>query len=208
MNREKLIEMLESDAITEDDPHASTNDAGHFAEGVRAVVAVAKIREKRTKSGHVYGVRKEDKAKRLTGQMQSFVNGILSGMTAVDAYRASYNVRTSNEATLRVAANRLLRDARISALLGSLDEALAEKVIADAVRTRRFVMERLHARVLNAKTQAIELKALELMGRAVAMFTDTVDQTVRQVNIQQLKSELKAHLTLIDSVTPPEKRSA
>ena len=208
MNRDKLIEMLEQDAITEDDPHASTNDAGNHAEGVQA--AVAKVREKRTKTGKIYGVKPEgeDKTKRLTPQMQLFVNAILAGKTKVEAYRSAYNSRTENDASIIANANKLLKDARITALLGSLDEALKEKVIEDAVKTRRFVMERLHDRVLKAKTESAELKALELMGRAVAMFTDNVDQKVQQVNVQQLKDELRGHLRVLESVKQTEKRSA
>jgi hypothetical protein len=204
--RDKLIELLESDAITEDDPHASTNEPGNPAEGVQA--AVAKIREKKTKTGKVWGVPVEQKGRRLTPQMQLFVNAILSGKTKVEAYRSAYNSRTENEATIIANANKLLKDARITALLGSLDEALKEKVIEDAVKTRRFVMERLHDRVMNAKTESAELKALELMGRAVAMFTDNVDQKVQQVNVQQLKDELRGHLRVLESVKQTEKRSA
>ncbi len=204
--RDKLIELLESDAITEDDPHASTNEPGNPAEGVQA--AVAKIREKKTKTGKVWGVPVEQKGRRLTPQMQLFVNAILSGKTKVEAYRSAYNSRTENEATIIANANRLLKDNRVSALLGSLDEALKEKVIEDAVKTRRFVMERLHDRVLKAKTESAELKALELMGRAVAMFTDNVDQKVQQVNVQQLKDELRGHLRVLESVKQTEKRSA
>jgi len=208
VNRDKLIEMLESDAITEDDPHASTNEPGNHAEGVQA--AVAKVREKRTKTGKVYGVPREgeDKSKRLTPQMQLFVNAILAGKTKVEAYKSAYNTRTENDASLIANANKLLKDARITALLGSLDESLKEKIIEDAVKTRRFVMERLHDRVINAKTEGAELKALELMGRAVAMFSDNVNQQVKQVDTNALKAELRTHLTLLESVKKPEKRSA
>ena len=157
----------------------------------------------------MYGVPREGegKGKRLTPQMQLFVNAILSGKTKVEAYRSAYNSRTENDASVIANANKLLKDSRITALLGSLDEALKEKVIEDAVKTRRFVMERLHARVIGAKTESAELKALELMGKAVAMFTDNVDQTVKQVSVQQLKDELKSHLTLLDNVKPLEKRN-
>jgi hypothetical protein len=208
MNRDKLIEMLEQDTITEDDSHTSTNDAGNHAEGVQT--AVAKIREKRTKTGRVYGVplEGEGKGKRLTPQMQLFVNAILQGKTKVEAYRSAYNTRTENEGTIIANANRLLKDSRVTALLGSLDESLKEKVIEDAVKTRRFVMERLHDRVLNAKTESAELKALELMGRAVAMFSDNVNQQVKHVDTNALKAELRTHLTLLESVKKADKRSA
>jgi hypothetical protein len=207
MKREKLIEMLEQDTSIEGDDDASTTVAGSHAEGVQA--AVAKVREKKTKTGKVYGVpREEDKAKRLTPQMQLFVNAILQGKTKIDAYRSAYNVRTEKESIAIANANKLLKDRRITALLGSLDEALKEKVIEDAVKTRRFVMERLHDRVVNAKTESAELKALELMGRAVAMFSDNVNQQVKHVDTNALKAELRSHLTLLDSVKKVEKRSA
>ena len=207
MKREKLIEMLEQDTSIEGDDDASTTVAGSPAEGVQA--AVAKIREKKTKTGKIYGVpREEDKAKRLTPQMQLFVNAILQGKTKIEAYRSAYNVRTEKESIAIANANKLLKDRRITALLGSLDEALKEKVIEDAVKTRRFVMERLHDRVVNAKTESAELKALELMGRAVAMFSDNVNQQVKHVDTNALKAELRSHLTLLDTLKKPEKRSA
>jgi hypothetical protein len=206
MQREKLIEMLEQNAITEGDDDASTNDVGSPAEGVQA--AVAKIREKRTKTGKIYGVPEEKKGRRLTPQQHLFVNAILAGKTKIEAYKSAYNVRTENESTMFGNANKLLKDKRITALLGSLEDTLKEKVIEDAVKTRRFVMERLHDRVMNAKTESSELKALELMGRAVAMFSDNVNQQVKHVDTNALKAELRSHLTLLDSVKKTEKRSA
>ena len=205
MDRNELIEKLENDAITIDADDASTNAEGK-SEAIQT--AVAKIREKRTKTGKVYGVKTEEKSKRLTPQQHVFVQGILNGKTQIQAYRDAYNVRTENDSTIAVSANRLMKNPKISALLGSFEESLKEKIIEDAVRTRRFVMERLHDRVTNAKTESVELKALELMGKAVGMFTDRVEQTVEQINPEKLKEELKAHLTLLETVTPIKKRSA
>ena len=205
MDRNELIEKLESGAIAIDADDASTN-AEEKSEAMQ--MAVAKIREKRTKTGKVYGVKTEEKSKRLTPQQHVFVQGILNGKTQIQAYRDAYNVRTENDSTIAVSANRLMKNPKISALLGSFEESLKEKIIEDAVRTRRFVMERLHDRVTNAKTESVELKALELMGKAVGMFTDRVEQTVEQINPEKLKEELKAHLTLLETVTPIKKRSA
>jgi len=205
MDRNELIEKLESGAIAIDVDDASTN-AEEKSEAMQT--AVAKIREKRTKTGKVYGVKTEEKSKRLTPQQHVFVQGILNGKTQIQAYRDAYNVRTENDSTIAVSANRLMKNPKISALLGSFEESLKEKIIEDAVRTRRFVMERLHDRVTNAKTESVELKALELMGKAVGMFTDRVEQTVEQINPEKLKEELKAHLTLLETVTPIKKRSA
>ena len=199
MDRGKLIEMLDCDASIDVNENDSIEGAGNHAESMQA--RVAKVRERKTKTGRIYGLHDKD-IKRLTPKMQLFVNAILSGMTKVEAYKSAYNVRTDNVSTVMGNINKLLKDKRINSLLGSLDESLKEKVIDDAVKTRRFVMERLHAKVLNAKTESAELKALELMGKAVAMFTDNVEQSVKQVSVQQLKEELKSHLTLLDNVKP------
>ena len=64
----------------------------------------------------------------------------------------------------------------------------------------------LHAQ--SAKTEGTQLKALELMGRAVGMFTDKVETKVEEINTEKLKAELKSHLTLLENVAPIRKRSA
>jgi hypothetical protein len=208
MDRHELIEKLESGAITIDGADASTNEEGK-SEAMQT--AVAKIREKRSKTGKIYGVdteeQKREKQSRLTPQQHLFVQGILAGKTKLQAYKDAYNTN-SDDSICSVNANRLLKNKKITALLGSLDESLKEKIIEDAVRTRRFVMERLHTRVTEAKTESSELKALELMGKAVGMFTERVEQTVEQISTEKLKEELKSHLKLLDVVKPTTKRSA
>jgi hypothetical protein len=209
MDRHELIEKLEADAITIDDTDASTNDAGKPSEAMQ--MAVAKIVEKKTKTGKIYGVdteeQRREKKSRLTPQQHLFVQAILSGKTKLQAYKDSYNTN-ADDAICSVNANRLLKNKKIIALLGSFEESLKEKIIEDSVRTRRFVMEKLHDRVTNAKTESAELKALELMGKAVGMFTDRVEQTVEQISPEKLKEELKAHIKLLDNVKPITKRSA
>ena len=60
----------------------------------------------------------------------------------------------------------------------------------------------------DAKQDAIKLKALELMGRAVGMFTDKVEQKVEEISTERLKKELQSSLALLDNVTHIKKRSA
>jgi phage terminase small subunit len=209
MDRNELIEKLESDAITTDDAFTSTNvETPDPSEAMR--IAVAKVQEKKTKKGKVFGVKliENEKEKRLTPKQRLFVTHIMSGMTKIQAYRASYDCKTDNDATITASANKLIHDPRVLVLLQGYEDTVREKVIEDAVRTRRFVMEKLHDRVNSAKTESAELKALELMGRAVGMFTDKVEGKVEQISTEKLKEELKSHLTLLENVTPITKRSA
>lgn len=209
MKRDELIQALDNDEIKVDEDLSSTNtEKPGNAEGMQ--MAVAKIREKKTKSGKIWGAKSDDdKAnKRLTVQMQMFVSCLMQGQTKVQAYRNAYNSRGGTDSTIIASANKLIKDPRISALLGSLEEAVREKVIEDAVKTRRFVMERLHDKAMNASTESSELKALELMGRAVGMFTDKVEGKIEEISTEKLKAELKDHLKLLDNVAPIRKNSA
>lgn len=204
-----MIQALDNDEIKVEEDLSSTNVENPVnAEGMQ--IAVAKIREKRTKSGKVWGAKHEDEKanKRLTVQMQMFVSCLMQGQTKVQAYRNAYNSRGGSDSTIIASANKLIKDPRITALLGSLEEAVREKVIEDSVKTRRFVMERLHDKVTGAKTESAELKALELMGRAIGMFTDKVEGKIEEISTERLKAELKDHLKLLDNVTPISKRSA
>lgn len=205
MNREELIKKLESNDISMDDDHDIATNAGSKEKTTSEamLIAVAKVREKTTSTGKVFGVKEDKPSKRLTANQQVFVQNILNGMTQLDAYKDAYDTRTENDSTISVNANRLLKNPKISALLGSLTDTFKEKIVRDAVDTRRYVMEQLYTyAAAETKPDNTRLKALEMMGRAVGMFTDKVEQKVEQISTDQLKAELKSHLSLLDNVTP------
>ena len=212
MDKQELIEQLQ-EHNHEDIVDASTNAPGlDNPEGIR--IAVAKVREKRGSKGKVYGVpteeeeQKKKQNKRLTSKMHMFVNNLLAGQSPVLAYRNAYNVRTDNHATVLTSANKLMQDPRINTLLEALSEDYRRKVIENAVTTREHVMKELFKHAQQAKQEGTQLKALELMGRAVGMFTDKVEQKVEEISTEKLKEELKTHLSLLDNVQPLRKRKA
>ena len=208
MDRDQLIEELQKHS-EEENIDASTNVPGlDTPEGMQA--AVAKIREKKTKTGKVIGVQDQSRKenKRLTANMQAFVNNLLSGMSPAIAYKNAYNVKSENHASIVATANKLMRDPRINTLLEALSEEYRRKVIDNAVNTREHVMAELFKHAQQAKQEGTKLKALELMGRAVGMFTDKVEQKVEEISTERLKKELQSHLSLLDNVKPITKRSA
>ena len=206
MNREELLEQLDDSTSTEADAGVSTEAAGlDESEAIR--IAVSKVQEKKRRDGLPFG-HKEKPPARLTAKQRAFASYIVAGNSPSDAYRKAYETKTDNDSTVAVSANKLMKDHRISALIGSVFDGAKEKIVADAVATRRFVMEQLHEKAQAGKTEGTQLKALELMGRAVGMFTDKVEQKVEEVSTERLKQELKSHLDLLDNVTPIKKRSA
>jgi phage terminase small subunit len=149
----------------------------------------------------IYGIPTPDKAvgryTRLTVQQQRFVQSIISGKGKSESYREAYN-STGNDMTVAVSASKLLKNPKVRSAIASATEAMQENVIQDSVRTRQYVMEQLLAKCRDGKTEAVQLKALELMGRAVSMFSDRVEQTIEHIDTDKLKDELRAHLVLID----------
>ena len=190
----------------------STNDASTSGEGTHVVdirSAVAQVEVKKKKNGLPRGVHREEtsnaqgKDKRLTPKMQAFASNIVQGMSPSDAYRRAYDCSNMSEASIVSDANRLLKDARITQLLESFWTTLKENVIADNQATRRHIMSELynHAERAGERTSD-KLKALELMGRAIGMFTDKVESKVEEVNVDSLKKELESSLALLQSAKP------
>jgi hypothetical protein len=225
MDRDKLIAQLEESEEIEDKdqsikkyldelPTSTAMKAPTSAEDSEAIqAAVAKTIEKKTKTGKIYGASKhlDSNDSRMTTRMRQFASNYQRGMTPAEAYKASYVCRNMTDASVCAAANKLLNDDRVQKLLQLTSEAVTEILIDDVVAARRFVMKELINHAKDGKAENTKLKALELMGRAVGMYTDKVEQKTEEVNIDKLKAELKSSLSLLDlggKVTAIKKRSA
>lgn len=192
------LDGLLSDSMVEGD-HAFKIDAPALdSEQLRA--AVEGVSERRTRDGRLYGVKSETKG-RITAKQRLFASLIVQGMAPREAYRKAYNCLTANESTIAVSANRLMNDPKVSVLLQSSLDKREENLINDAIATRRHVMQELLNHSKEMKSEGSKLKALELIGRAVGMFTDKVETKVEEVSTEQLKRELESHLSLLDNAT-------
>ena len=203
-SRENFINDLGLSDSLMDANGASTTHEGNNDEVMRS--AVAQVNVKKKKNGLPHGVKKEEmlndkgNEKRITAKMQAFVSNIAHGMSPKDAYRKAYDCSRSAESTIISSANELLKDPRISMLLESVWETVKENIVNDAVATKRHVMAELFKHAQNEEAQlSNRLKSLELMGRAVGMFTDKVETKVEEISTEQLKKELETSLALLDT---------
>jgi hypothetical protein len=208
-DKESLLNALEDDAITIDDVLTSTSKDGN-SEAIQS--AVDRVEIKRKKNGLPIGVktnRNGDRVGKPTAKMQAFASYIINGDTPAQAYRKAYDCSGSSDATVVTRANELMRHRSIGLLLEPLITSKKEIVLANEIATRKHIMEQLfkHSDDENVPIGA-KLKALELMGKAVGMFVDRVENTVEQINAEQLKKELESHLTLLDNVTPISKKKS
>jgi hypothetical protein len=145
---------------------------------------------------------KGDSGKRITSSMRLFAKHLLEGMSRIDAYTAAYAPRTSSRSTITANASKLFHDKRISDLMQAVETKTMERIVDDQVAVRRYVMEQLHQHSIDAKTVGDKLRALEMLGRSVALFTDKVETKTEAINADQLKKDLRNHLVLLDNVRP------
>jgi chorismate mutase len=208
--REEFINELGLDASMIEDIGAIKSSEGINVEDMRSRVNSVKV--KKNKQGLPIGMKREEnpndideqthvgKGKRLSTKAHAFAMNVASGMSPREAYRRAYNPPNSSDATMQKNANALLKDARITLLLESLWEDVKENIITDQVIARRFVIKELLAHAKDEKNQTSnKLKALELMGRAIGMFTDKVEQRVEEISVEQLKKELESSLHLLEN---------
>ena len=163
----------------------------------------AAVKPKRTVNGRIKGT----KTRRITAKMRSFASLVAQGKSGREAYRTAYQVQEGREHTVISGASRLMRDARVAALCGEVWERVAENIIDDNIAARRFVMEQLKSHADGDKRDADKLKALEMMGRAIGMFTDKVESKVEAISTEQLKAELESSLELLGNVVPIRRES-
>ena len=145
---------------------------------------------------------KGDSGKRVTSSMRLFAKYLLEGMSRIDAYTKAYAPRTSSRSTITANASKLFHDKRISELMQSVETETTARLVDDQVAVRRYVMEQLHKHSIDAKTVGDKLRALEMLGRSVALFTDKVETKTEAINADQLKKDLRNHLVLLDNVRP------
>ena len=201
-SQKQFIEGMQCSASSTIASDASIKPSGIDHEVMRT--AIDQIEVKKTKGGKVYGVKVEENEsstnKRLTARMIHFVNLLVSGNDHITAYSTAYDVSGSTRATIIGNANRLMRDSRITMQLGSVLEATKQNVIESDASARRYVMQKLFDKVNEAEvSESGQLRALELIGKAVGMFTDRVETTVEQVDTDSLKKELESHLHLLEN---------
>jgi hypothetical protein len=135
----------------------------------------------------------------LTIAQQAFINNIISGMTMKDAYKAAYPNDGSTEQVIASSAYKLSRHPRVSQMLQDAWGQTVEALSDDLAAARRYVLRELVAHSKEDKQEGSRLKALELLGKASGVFTQSTTESAPAPTADQLKRELSGHLRLLDT---------
>lgn len=187
MNKTTSIEYLESLESAEADgehesPDTDENPVGE-ADQLASIADAPRVRS--------------IKSRQLTSKQQAFIAAKISGMSNSAAYREAYPSDGSSDRVIAANAYRLTRHPQIAPVLERAWEETIENLTEDVAATKRYVLKNLLALSKTAKQEGSRLKALELMGKAVGVFTPVTDTVPVAPTADQLKKELSGHLKLL-----------
>ena len=153
------------------------------------------------------GVETSGRDKRLSPRATMFTGYVMEGHTPIVAYMKSYNCENSSHATITSNANKLMRDPRVTLLLEPLWQAKKEMILTDERIARKHIMAELFKHSKDDDTPiSMKLRSLELMGKAVGLFSDKAEQMAEVIDVDALKKELESSLRLLESANKRKPR--
>jgi hypothetical protein len=145
-----------------------------------------------------------ERVRPLTGKQYQFARGLIEGKTQEQAYRDAYPDAKAKPTVIKSNAWSLAQDSRIQAMLNEHWGETVEVLAEDTAATKRFVLKTLLHYVKEGKQEGSRLKALELMGKTVGMFSKQEEKVTDEVSVsaEQLKKDLAGHLRLMSNSRP------
>lgn len=110
---------------------------------------------------------------KLTIKQEKFCIEYLKDGNASRAYREAYEVTTTNENTINVQANKILNNPKVALRLDELRTKLEDSNILTAKQLKEFFTKVVMNTLEDDEPKLNDrLKAAELLGKTMAMFTD------------------------------------
>jgi len=132
----------------------------------------------------------------LTDKQEAFAQAIFEGSNFSDAYRQSYDAANMSAASIHNEACLLVQNPKVSMRLEQLNADREQQRRMQSLSRSDFVLKQLTDEALNPdNSDGARVRALELLGKSVALFTDKVeteDKTERDADA--IKAELQAKL--------------
>lgn len=171
------------------------------AKGEAERLAEAAERPKLRKDGEAVGS-KTARARPMTQAQERFCTLVIRGTTLRSSYRQAFCNTTASDASISANANKLMKDPRIAKRVTDGWAETIEYLADDVQASKRYVLKELLALSKGANQEGTKLKALELMGKTIGMFTHTEAVAKVEVSTEQLRKELSQHLKMLERVKP------
>ena len=144
------------------------------------------------KGNHLRVVGKED---RLTAKQEAFAKQVAKGAVLSDAYRECYSAEGMRDSTIWSEACKLAQNPKVSTRVKAIQAEMEEDRRTIARRREEFVLKRLAEEAEQAETDGARVRALELLGKTVSMFTDRIEQTdTTERSASDIEADLRRRL--------------
>ena len=145
------------------------------------------------KPTHLRVVGKEEKP--LTGKQEAFAKLVAGGAVLSDAYRECYAADSMKDSTVWSEACRLAQNPKVSARIKDIQADMEADRRTIERRREEWVLKRLSEEAAQADNASSRIRALELVGKTVGMFTDRVEQSdTTERSASDIERELRAKL--------------
>ena len=145
------------------------------------------------KPTHLRVVGKEEKP--LTGKQEAFAKLVAGGAVLSDAYRECYAADSMKDSTVWSEACRLAQNPKVSARIKDIQADMEADRRTIERRREEWVLKRLSEEADQADNASSRIRALELVGKTIGMFTDRVEQSdTTERSASDIERELRAKL--------------
>ena len=118
-------------------------------------------------------------------------------LTSSDAYRRAYkpNILAKNKSVHEMAC-RVMTNIKVQSMIRSIQHERAEENRTRAIRREEYVLKKLTEEVEHGDKASSRIRALELLGKTVAMFSDKEELNTKKIerSPDEIKEDLKLKL--------------
>ena len=138
------------------------------------------------------------KQKKLTAKQYEFARCVAEEhLTSSDAYRKAYKPNIlAKKKSIHEMAYRVLTNIKVQSMIRSIQHKREEENRMRAIRREEFVLKKLMEEVEQGDQASSRIRALELLGKTVSMFSNKVEIKTKQINrtSEELTEDLKLKL--------------
>ena len=134
----------------------------------------------------------------LTHRQLAYCEARMAGHNMSQAYRAAYNCAGSSDTTVSRHAYEVEHNAKVQAKLRQLMAERQPNTSLLPPITKEFVVTGIATLAITAEKQAVQLRAWELLGKAVGLFDkDTTEQLPEASTSADIDAEIKRRLRAV-----------
>jgi phage terminase small subunit len=136
----------------------------------------------------------------LTRKQENFACAIADGADRSSAYRSAYDADQMTPPAVWTEASRLGRNPKVALRVDELRAEAEEVRQTLLVGREEAILAQLEKEALGAKSDSARIRAIELLGKHLGLFTDRVEtKDVSERSADEIEAQIRMRLEQIDS---------